>query len=76
MGSHRKDSPKYDGMNYENWKNKTRNHTIYIGFEYWLITKIKEDIKIKDELESSIQVERKKFSCKMVDREDLINTLS
>lgn len=43
---------------------------------YCLITKNKEDIITKDELESSKEAERNKFSCNIVAKGALINALS
>ena len=48
----RKESPRFDGINYDNWKEKMKTHLLCMDLEYWLITKAEKTIVGKDELES------------------------
>jgi hypothetical protein len=40
MASHiRKDSMKFDGTNYDSWKEKIKSHFLFMGPRCWLISK-------------------------------------
>lgn len=61
MVSHfRKDSPKFDGVNYDSWKEKMKTHLLCMGPGYWLITKNGKVLVDEDELEGCT-VRRKRF---------------
>ena len=40
----RKDSPRFDGANYDSWKEKMKTHLLCMGPRYWLLTKAKKAI--------------------------------
>ena len=48
----RKESPKFDGTNYDNWKDKMKTHLLCMGPGYWHVTKVSKDIVEEDNLES------------------------
>ena len=48
----KKESPKFDGTNYDNQKDKMKTHLLCMGPRYWLITKVSKDIVEEDKLES------------------------
>ena len=48
----RKESPKFDGTNFDSWKDKIKTHLLCMGLGYWLVTKVSKDIVEEDNLES------------------------
>ena len=50
----RKESPKFDGTNYDSQKDKMKTHLLCMGLEYWLVTKESKDIVEEDNLENFI----------------------
>ena len=48
----RKEIPKFDGTNYDSWKDNMRTHLLCIGLGYWLVTKASKDIIEEDNLAS------------------------
>ena len=71
----RKDSSKFDGTNYDSWKDKMKNHLLCMGLGYWLITKVSNDIVEEDNLESCIEEQREVFMCNIREREAILSTL-
>ena len=65
----RKESPKFDGTNYDSWKDKMKTHLLCIGLAYWLIAKESKDIVEEDELESYTKEQREVFMCNIRARE-------
>ena len=52
MASFRKESPKFDGVNYDSWKEKMKVHLLCLGPGYWLITCNDKAIIEEDDLET------------------------
>ena len=48
----KKESLKFDGTNYDSWKDKMKTHLLCIGLGHWLITKASKDIVEEDNHES------------------------
>ena len=46
----KKESSKFDGTNYDSWKDKMKTHLLCMGPGYWLITKVAKDIVEEDNL--------------------------
>ena len=40
----RKDSPRFDGANYDSWKQKMKTRLLCMGQGYWLSTKAKKAV--------------------------------
>ena len=40
----RKDNLRFDGANYDSWKEKMKTHLLCMGLGYWLLTKSKKEI--------------------------------
>ena len=59
----RKDSLKFDGTNYDSWKDKMKTHLLCMGPGYSLITKAAKNIVEEDNLESSTEEKREVFMC-------------
>ena len=57
----RKDSLKFDGTNYDSWKDKMKTHLLCMGPGYWLITKVAKNIVEEDNLESYTKEQREVF---------------
>lgn len=70
-----KESPKFDGDNYDNWKNNMRTYLINMGIDYYLITKNEIDIKIESMLSWCTNEKNKLFQYNMIAREALIIVL-
>lgn len=72
-GHFRKESPKFDGVNYDSWKEKTKTHFLCMGPGYWLMTrngkKIVEESKLEDCSEADL------FMCNLLAREALLLAL-
>ena len=65
----RKDSLKFDGTNYDSWKDKMKTHLLCMGPRYWLVTKVSKDIVEEDNLESCTEEQREVFMCNIRERE-------
>ena len=56
VGHFRKESPMFDGVNYDNWKEKMKTHLLCMSLGYWMIKKngktIMEEIKLEECLEA------------------------
>ena len=68
----RKDSPGFDGANYDSWKEKMKTHLLCMGLGYWLLTKRNKEIIKEEKLEECSEVERDLFMCNMRAREGLL----
>lgn len=73
-GHFRKESPKFDGVNYDSWKDKMKKHLLCMGPGYWLIKNGKTIMEEK-KLEECTEVERDLFMCNMLSREALFSAL-
>ena len=54
----RKESLKFDGTNFNSWKDKMKTHLLCMGLGYWLVTKVSKDIMEEDDLESCFEEKR------------------
>ena len=61
----RKDSPRFYGYIYENWKEKMKNHLLCMCLGYWLLTKSEKTIVKEDNIEECSEAERDLFMCNM-----------
>ena len=68
----RKESPRFDGTNYDNQKDKMKTHLLCMGPGYWLVTKISKTITEEDQLETWIKEQREVFMCNIRAREELL----
>ena len=71
----RKDSPKFDGTNYDRWKDKKKTHLLCMGPGYWLVTKVFKDIVEEDNIESCTKERREVFMCNIREREAILLAL-
>ena len=71
----RKDCPKFDGKNYDKWKDKMKTHILCMGPGYWLLTKLEKKIVEEDKLENFTKEERDFFMCNIRAREALLSSL-
>ena len=71
----RKDSPKFDGTNYDRWKEKMKIHLLCMGSRYWILRKSEKKIIKEKDLETCTKVETDLFMCDMRAREALLTTL-
>ena len=72
MNMFRKKSLKFDGTNYDSWKDKMNNNLWCMGPRYWLATKVSKDIAEEDDLESCTREQRKLFMCNIRAREAML----
>ena len=70
-----KESPKFDGTNYDSWKDKMKTHLLCIGPRYWLVKKLSKNIVEEDNLENCIEEQREVFMCNIREREAILSTL-
>lgn len=75
IGHFRLENPKFDGVNYDNWKEKMKNHLLCMGTRYWLMTKNRKKIEEERKLEECSEVERDLFIYNMLAREALLSAL-
>ena len=61
----RKDSPRFDGSNYDSWKEKMKTHLVCMGLGYWILTKSQKTIIEEEHLEGCSEEERDLFMCNM-----------
>ena len=47
----RKDSPRFDGANYDRWKEKMKTHLLCMGLGYWILKIGKKTIVEEEKLE-------------------------
>ena len=71
----RKDSPRFDGENYDSWKKNMKTHLLCMGPRYWLVTKVSKDILEEDNLESCTKDQREVFMCNIRAREAILIAL-
>ena len=71
----RKESLKFDGTNYDSWKDKMKTHLLYMGLGYWLITKVSKDIVEEDNLESYTKEQREVLMCNIRAREVILSAI-
>ena len=71
----KKESPKFDGTNYDSWKDKMKTHLLCMGPRYWLITKVEKGIMEEDNLESNTEEQREVFMYNIKEREEILPTL-
>ena len=71
----RKDSPRFDGVNYHSWKEKLKTHLLCMGPSYWILTKSEKEIVKEEKIEEWSEVERDPFMCNMRAREALVLAL-
>ena len=71
----RKDIPRFDGANYDNWKEKMKTYMLCMGLGYWILTKSEKKIVEEEKLEGYSKDERDLFMCNMRGRETLLSTL-
>ena len=68
----RKNSPKFDGTNYDSWMDKMKTRLLCMGPGYWLLTKVEKTIVEEDKLENYTEEERDLFMCNIRVREALL----
>ena len=71
----RKESLKFNGTNYDSWKDKMKTHLLCMGLGYWLVTKVSKDIVEEDNLESCTKEQREVFMCNIRAREEIFSAL-
>ena len=71
----RKDSPRFDGANYDNWKEKMKTRLLCMGLGYLILTKIEKTIVEEGKLEECSEPKRDLFMCNMRAREALLSVL-
>ena len=47
-----KKCPKFEGTNYNSWKDKMKTYLLCMGPGYWLVIKVSKDIVEEDNLKS------------------------
>lgn len=67
----RKNSARFDGGNYDSWKENTKTHLLCMGLGYWILTKGKKKIVEESNLEDCSEEERDMFMGNMREREAL-----
>ena len=75
MNMFRKDSPRFNGSNYDSWKEKMKTHLLCMGLDYWLLMKAKKEIVEESKLKECSEGERGLFMCNMRAREALLLAL-
>ena len=70
-----KDSPKFDGKNYDSWKGKMKTHLLCMGPGFWILTKSSKTIIAEKDLKTCTKEERDLFICDMRAREALLFAL-
>ena len=53
----KKDSLKFDGTNYDSWKEKMKTHLLCMGLGYWILTKLEKTIIDEKDLETCTKEE-------------------
>ena len=57
MNIFRKDSPRFDGANYDDWKEKMKTHLLCMGLGYWILTKGKKTLIEEEKIEGCSEEE-------------------
>lgn len=71
----KKDSVKFGGTTYVNWKEKMKTNLLYMGLGCWILKKFAMAIIEEKDLETCTKIERNIFMCDMRAREALLTTL-
>ena len=71
----KKESPKFNGTNYDSQKDKMKTHLLCIGLGYWLVTKTLKDILEEDNLEICTKEQQEVFMCNIREREAILSAL-
>ena len=71
----RKESLKFNGTNYESWKNKMKTHLLCVGPGNWLVTKKSKKNLEEDDLKKCIEEQRDIFMCNIRTRKVVLSTL-
>ena len=71
----RKDILKFDGTNYDSWKEKMKAQLLCMGRGYWIFKKLEKIIIAKNDLETCTKAKRDFFMCDMRAREELLTIL-
>ena len=61
----RKDSPRFDGDDYDFWKEKMKTHLLCMGLGYQLLRKSEKTIVKEKKIEECSEAERDLFMCNM-----------
>ena len=75
MANFRKESPKFDGINFDSWKQKIKVHLLCLGPGYWLITSKEKEVISEERLESCSNEERDIFMRNILAKEALLLAL-
>ena len=75
MENFRNKSLKFDGINYDSWKEKMKTHLLCMGSGYWLIIKTRKIVIKEKKIENYNEEEREIFMCDMREREIILSTL-
>ena len=59
--NYRKESPKFDGTNYDSYKEKIKSHFFCMGLGHLLITKNNKTLVEKDKIEGCSEAKRELF---------------
>ena len=68
----RKESPRFDGTNYDRWKDKMKTHLLCMGPGYCPVTKASKNIAKEENLESCTKEKREVFMCNIRAREEIL----
>ena len=68
----RKDSLKFHGTNYDNWKENIKTHLVCMGLRYEILRKSTKIIIVKKDLETCSEAERDHFMCDLRAKEALL----
>ena len=71
----RKDSLRFDGANYDSWKENIKSHLLCMDLGYCLLKKAKKVIIQESKVEECSEGERDLFMCNMRSREVLLLSL-
>ena len=71
----KKDSHRFDGVNYDSWKENMKTNLLCMGPEYWFLMKVKKKFFDESKLEECNETERDMFMCNMRARESLLSSL-
>ena len=72
----KKDSLKFNGTNYDGWKENIKTHLLCMGLGYQILTKLEKIIIAEKDLEICTEEERDLFMCDMRAREVLLIALT
>ena len=75
MNPFKMESPRFNGTNYDSWKDKMKTHLLCMGLGYWLVTKTSKNIPEEDNLETCTKEQREVFMCNIREREAILSAL-